>query len=130
MPGHSAFNLQVFWKHPPKLMLPQLIGPANPLVEKQTPGGFDLYVLQNLLNEKQFRDGYRPVLMHLGDGEIFAYARADSLMSTTTIRASCHGLGPVPAADDLGHDLQVIARLRSLTATNVEVAHVPPSSPI
>ncbi len=77
MPGHSAFNLQVFWKHPPAIMLPTLTDQAHPLVEKQTPGGFDLYVLQGLLNETRFRDDYRPVLMHLGDGEIFAYARAD-----------------------------------------------------
>jgi hypothetical protein len=77
MPGHSAFNLEVFWRHPPKLMLPQLIDSADSLDEKRTPGNFDLYVLKNLLNEKQFRDGFRPVLMHLGDGEIFAYARAD-----------------------------------------------------
>jgi arabinofuranosyltransferase len=77
MPGHSAFNLQVFWKHPPAIMLPTLTDPAHPLIEKQTPGGFDLYVLQGLLNETRFRDDYRPVLMHLGDGEIFAYARAD-----------------------------------------------------
>jgi MFS family permease len=77
MPGHSAFNLQVFWKYPPKIMLPTLVDTANPLDEKRTPGNFDLYVLQNLLNEKQFRDAYRPVLMHLGDAEMFAYARAD-----------------------------------------------------
>jgi hypothetical protein len=76
MPGHSAFNLQVFWKHPPTIMLPTLISRAEPLVEKQTPGNFDLYVLQGLMNEKRFRDEYRPVLMHLGDGELFAYARS------------------------------------------------------
>ena len=77
MPGHSAFNLQVFWKHPPAIMLPELTNPANPLIEKRIPGNFDLYVLQGLLNEKRFRDAYRPVLMHLGDAEMFAYARAD-----------------------------------------------------
>jgi hypothetical protein len=77
MPGHSAFNLQVFWKHPPAIMLPTLTDPAHPLIEKQTPGGFDLYVLQGLLDATRFRDDYSPVLMHLGDGEIFAYARTD-----------------------------------------------------
>jgi arabinofuranosyltransferase len=77
MPGHSAFNLQVFWKHPPKIMLPDLVNPANPINEKQTPGRFELSVLQGLMNEKRFRDEYRPVMMHLGDGEIFAYARTD-----------------------------------------------------
>jgi arabinofuranosyltransferase len=77
MPGHSGFDLQVFWKHPPGLMLPDLMDPANPLNEKQTPGRFELSVLQGLMNEKRFRDDYRPVLMHLSDGEIFAYARAD-----------------------------------------------------
>jgi hypothetical protein len=77
MPGHSSFNLQVFWKHPPKIMLPELTNPANPLNEKETPHRFELYVLHGLMNEKRFRDEYRPVLMHLGNGEIFAYARAD-----------------------------------------------------
>jgi arabinofuranosyltransferase len=77
IPGHSSFNLQVFWKHPPKIMLPELMNPANPLNEKQTPGRFELSVLQGLMNEKRFREDYRPVLMQLGDGAIFAYARAD-----------------------------------------------------
>jgi arabinofuranosyltransferase len=77
MIGHSAFNLQVFWKHPPQLMLPTLTGPENPLDEKQIPSRYDLSLLQGLMNEKQFRDDYRPMLMHLRDGEIFAYARTD-----------------------------------------------------
>jgi hypothetical protein len=77
VPGHSSFNLQVFWKHPPKIMLPELTDPANPLNEKETPRRFELYVLHGLMNEKRFRDEYRPVLMHLRNGEIFAYARAD-----------------------------------------------------
>jgi hypothetical protein len=50
---------------------------ANPLDEKQTPDRYQLSVLQGLMNEQRFRDHYRPVLMHLGDAEIFAYARAD-----------------------------------------------------
>jgi arabinofuranosyltransferase len=77
IPGHSAFNLQVFWKQPPQIMLPTLTQPANPLDEKQTPSRYELSVLHGLMNEQQFRNDYRPVLMHLGDGEIFAYARAD-----------------------------------------------------
>jgi hypothetical protein len=58
-------------------MLPTLTDQANPLDEKQTPGRYELSVLQGLMDERRFRDDYRPVLMHLGDGEIFAYARAD-----------------------------------------------------
>jgi arabinofuranosyltransferase len=77
MPGHSAFDLQVFWKHPPDIVLPELRGQVHPLNEKQTPQPFELSVLKGLMNEKRFRDDYRPVLMQLGDGEIFAYARAD-----------------------------------------------------
>ena len=77
IPGHSAFNLQVFWQQPPQIMLPTLTQPANPLDEKQTPDRYELSVLQGLMNEQRFRDHYRPVLMHLGDAEIFAYARAD-----------------------------------------------------
>ncbi len=77
LPGHSAFNPQVFWNHPPQIMLPVLIGPAKPLKEKERPTKWELSLLHGLTNGRQFRDGYRPVLMHLGDGEIFAYARAD-----------------------------------------------------
>jgi arabinofuranosyltransferase len=81
MPGHSAFNLDVFWKHPPQIMLPELTGPGHPVDEKQTPARFELYVLQGLMNQKPFRDGYRPVFMHLEDGELFAYARADFIQA-------------------------------------------------
>jgi hypothetical protein len=77
MPGHSAFNLDVFWKHPPQVILPRLTDPAKPLDQKQTPSHYELSLLHGLMNEKRFRDDYRPVLMHLGDGEIFAYARTD-----------------------------------------------------
>jgi arabinofuranosyltransferase len=75
MPGHSAFNLDVFWKHPPQLMLPQMAGPASPVNEKQTPANFELWVLHGLMNEPRFREEYRPVLLHLGNGDLFAYAR-------------------------------------------------------
>jgi arabinofuranosyltransferase len=77
LPGHSAFNLEVFWKQPPEIMLPRLTDQANPLDEKQIPVHWELSLLHGLMNEKRFRDDYRPVLMHLGEGEIFAYARAD-----------------------------------------------------
>jgi len=79
LPGHSAFNLDVFWKHPPDIMLPTLTDPANPLNEKQIPGHWELSLLHGLLNEKRFREDYRPVLMHLGEGEIFAYAQTEFL---------------------------------------------------
>jgi arabinofuranosyltransferase len=77
IPGHSGFSLQVFWKQPPQIMLPTLTQADDPVDEKQTPGRYELSVLQGLMNEQRFRDDYRPVLMHLGDGEIFAYARVD-----------------------------------------------------
>jgi hypothetical protein len=50
---------------------------ANPVGEKQTPDRYELSVFRGLMDEKAFRDEYRPVLMHLGEGEIFAYARKD-----------------------------------------------------
>jgi arabinofuranosyltransferase len=77
MVGHSAFNLDVFWKHPPQLMLPELAGGKNPLKEKQTPANFELWVLHGLMNQPRFREAYRPVLMHVGDGGVFAYARTE-----------------------------------------------------
>ena len=75
IPGHSAFNLEVFWKHPPSIMLPTLIETPGTRDEKQIPDRYELSVLQGLMNEKPFRDDYCPVIMHLGGGEIFAYAR-------------------------------------------------------
>jgi hypothetical protein len=77
MVGHSAFNLDVFWKHPPQLMLPELAGGKNPLKEKQTPANFELWVLHGLMNQARFREAYRPVLIHVGDGGVFAYARTE-----------------------------------------------------
>jgi hypothetical protein len=79
MPGHSAFNLEVFWKHPPQLMLPELANRGKPLNEKQTPANFELWVLQGLMNEPRFREEYRPVLIHMNDGGVFAYARTGFL---------------------------------------------------
>lgn len=76
MVGHSGFNMDVFWKHPPELMLPQMVTRTAKLVEKQTPANFELWVLQGLMNQGRFREQYRPVLIHVDDGEIFAYARA------------------------------------------------------
>lgn len=75
MPGHSAFNLDVFWKHPPELMLPELSKPAGMPNEKSIPANFEVRVLHGLLNQRQFRTEYSPVLVHVGDGTVFAYAR-------------------------------------------------------
>ncbi len=74
LPGHSAFNTDVFWKQPPEIMLPELIDEANPLIEPQMPGHWELSLLHGLPNEQQFRESYQPVKLHLGNGEIFAYA--------------------------------------------------------
>ena len=75
MVGHSGFNLDVFWKHPPELMLPQLVTRSARLKEKDTPANFELWVLQDLMNQRRFRDEYRPVLIHAEDVAVFAYAR-------------------------------------------------------
>jgi hypothetical protein len=75
MVGHSAFNLDVFWKHPPELMLPELSKPAGMPNEKAIPANFELWVLHGLLNQRQFRAEYSPVLIHIGGGTVFAYAR-------------------------------------------------------
>jgi arabinofuranosyltransferase len=75
MAGHSAFNLDVFWKHPPELMLPELSKPTGLQNEKAVPANFEIWVLQGLLNQRQFRDEYSPVLVHVGGGTVFAYAR-------------------------------------------------------
>ena len=75
IPGHSAFNREVFWQHPPSIMLPTLIDSPSARYEKQIPDRYELSVLKGLMNEKPFRDDYCPVIMHLGGGEIFAYAR-------------------------------------------------------
>ncbi|MBS0418843.1 MAG: hypothetical protein JSR66_14100 [Proteobacteria bacterium] len=77
--GHSGFNLDVFWKHPPELVLPQLLTQTVKLDEKQTPGKFELDVLHGLMNQPEFREQYEPVFIH-GDGvKLFAYARASFL---------------------------------------------------
>jgi hypothetical protein len=75
--GHSAFEPQVFWKYRPEIMVPQLIDAKHPFDESQLPSHWDLSHLKGLMNEQRFRDEYRPVLMHLGDAEIFAYVRND-----------------------------------------------------
>jgi arabinofuranosyltransferase len=75
MAGHSAFNLDVFWKHPPELMLPELTQPTGLPNEKAVPANFEIFVLHGLLNQRQFRDEYSPVLVHVGGGTVFAYAR-------------------------------------------------------
>ena len=76
MVGHSSFNMDVFWKHPPELMLPQLVGHGSPpLLEKQTPANFELWVLHGLMNQPQFRREYSPVMIHGDAGDVFAYAR-------------------------------------------------------
>jgi hypothetical protein len=75
MVGHSGFNLEVFWKHPPELMLPELTKPTGPQNLKGMPANFELAVLQGLLNERRFREEYSPVVLHFGDGTMFAYAR-------------------------------------------------------
>ncbi|HEY2399014.1 MAG TPA: hypothetical protein VGI23_01605 [Steroidobacteraceae bacterium] len=74
MVGHSAFNLDVFWKHPPELMLPELSKPAGMPNEKGIPANFELWVLHGLLNQPQFRAEYSPVLVHVAGGTVFAYA--------------------------------------------------------
>jgi arabinofuranosyltransferase len=76
MVGHSGFNMDVFWKHPPQLMLPQLVTRTAKLNEKQTPANFELWVLQGLMNQQRFRQEYRPVLIHVDEADMFAYARA------------------------------------------------------
>jgi arabinofuranosyltransferase len=75
MVGHSSFNMDVFWKHPPELMLPDLAKPEGLPNEKQTPANFELWVLHGLMNQKQFRAEYSPVLVHVSGGTVFAYAR-------------------------------------------------------
>jgi hypothetical protein len=75
MVGHSSFNLDVFWKHPPELMLPDLAKPDGLVNEKQTPANFELWVLHGLMNQRQFREEYSPVLIHAAGGTVFAYAR-------------------------------------------------------
>lgn len=75
MVGHSGFNLEVFWKHPPELMLPELTKPTGPKNLKGMPANFELSVLQGLMNERRFREEYSPVVLHFGDGTMFAYAR-------------------------------------------------------
>jgi len=75
MAGHSAFNLDVFWKHPPELMLPELSKPQGMPNEKAIPANFEIWVLHGLLNQRQFRNEYSPVLVHVGGGTVFAYAR-------------------------------------------------------
>jgi hypothetical protein len=79
LPGHSAFNEDVFWKHAPEVMLPRLMSKSEPLDERQLPTHWELSLLHGLMNEPRFRDGYRPVLIHFNDGELFAYIRADYL---------------------------------------------------
>jgi len=73
--GHSGFNLEVFWKHPPELMLPELTKPTGPNNLKGMPANFELTVLQGLMNERRFREEYSPVVLHVGNGTMFAYAR-------------------------------------------------------
>ena len=73
--GHSGFNLEVFWKHPPELMLPESTKPTGPQNLKGMPANFELAVLQGLMNERRFREEYSPVVLHVGDGTMFAYAR-------------------------------------------------------
>jgi len=74
--GHSGFNMDVYWKHPPELMLPQLLTRTTKLNEKQTPGNFELEVLHGLMNQQQFREQYKPVLIQGDDARLFAFARA------------------------------------------------------
>jgi arabinofuranosyltransferase len=76
MVGHSGFDLDVFWKHPPELMLPELTKLTGPHNLKGTPANFELSVLQELMNQRRFRQEYSPVLIHVGDSTMFAYARA------------------------------------------------------
>jgi len=75
MVGHSGFNMDVFWKHPPELMLPQMVTRTAKLIEKQTPQNFEIWVLQGLLNQQRFREEYKPVMIRVDDGVMFAYAR-------------------------------------------------------
>jgi arabinofuranosyltransferase len=75
IPGHSAFDLDTFWRHPPQIMLPTLIDEADPLDEAQTPSHYELSVLKGLMNQSRFREEYRPVDIRVRDGEVFAFAR-------------------------------------------------------
>jgi arabinofuranosyltransferase len=75
--GHSAFDLDVFWRHPPAIMLPTLVDQANPFEEGSTPSPDDVSILKGLLDEAKFRSEYRPILFSLGGGQLFAYARAE-----------------------------------------------------
>lgn len=79
LPGHSAFNNDVFWEHRPHIMLPTLTDPANPINESELPGRWEVSLLRGLPNEKRFREEYRPALIRFADGEIFAYLRKDYL---------------------------------------------------
>ena len=101
LPGHSAFNAQVFWTSPPDLMLPEFIDAASPFGEKQLPGHWELSLLKGLMNEQGFRDDYRPVVLHLGGGaEVFAYARVDFLQRVhddpRVVAMSWERLRPIP----------------------------------
>jgi hypothetical protein len=108
VPGHSAFNVDVFWKHAPQLMLPRLTDPANPLDEKQMPVQWELSVLHGLMNEQRFRDNYRPVFMRLVDREIFAYARTDFVdkhrNDSRIVPLSWERFRPLPSAGSVGTD--------------------------
>lgn len=77
IPGHSAFDLRVFWSQPPAIMLPTILADASFLQEKRTPGDYELWVLPGLMNAPRFRQAYAPVYMHLAECLVFAYARTD-----------------------------------------------------
>jgi hypothetical protein len=77
IPGHSAFDLPVFWSQPPAIMLPTILSDASFLQERRTPGDYELSVLHGLMNDQRFRQAYRPVYMHLAETLVFAYARTD-----------------------------------------------------